>query len=142
MSTRGRFCRQAHYFVDKGIPGSCSSSSGGLRSLFGRPGGLSGRPGSLGSLSGRPGRPYWASCWDGLKARENGLGAWEAGLGAWGARLGGLGGLHGRSGRPGSLGKPNLREGSLKMNFRSKSSERSEARSRNIVIDRYMLSPS
>ena len=55
MPTGGRFCRQAHCFVDKGIPGSCSSSWGGLRSLFGRPGGLSGQPGSLGNLSGRPG---------------------------------------------------------------------------------------
>ena len=80
--------------------------------------------GSLGGLSGRPagaGLGVLLGWPEGPGRRLGGLGSRP---GAWEACLGGLGGLGGRSGRFGSLDKPNLREGSLKMNFRSKSSKR------------------
>ena len=63
MPTGGRFCRQAHCFVDKGLrqahwfidrsnPGDHPGRWSGLKGLCGRLGVLSGRPGSLGNLSG------------------------------------------------------------------------------------------
>ena len=105
MPTGALFYRQEHAwrpFQQLGRPERPVKAAwglvwGGLKGRFERPGGL----------SGRPGKPVWAA-W---AAFLGVLGACLGGLGAWEACLGGLGSLHGRSGRPGSLDKPNLNEG-------------------------------
>ena len=105
------------------LPERPGSLSGQLWDMSGRPGSLSGRPGDL---FGQPGERVWTG-WAPVWA------AWGACLGGLGVCLGGMRGLLG--GLEACLGdlacmegleKPNLREGSLEMNFRPKSSKRAQ----------------